>query len=72
MQPCNELLEEIRHINQRQVEIVVDIVSVSAEDVGTASAGEGTTVRCSYNAVALRENFKLKCAASQIVRFVNF
>lgn len=67
IEPCNELLEEIRHINQRQVEIVVDIVSVSAEDVGTASAGEGTTVRCSYNAVALRENFKLKCAASQIL-----
>ena len=72
MQPCNVLLKEIRDINQKQVEIVVDIISDSAEDVGTTGAGEGTIVRCSYNAVSLRENFKLKCAATQIVRFVNF
>lgn len=54
------------------MEIVVDIISDSAEDVGTTGAGEGVIVKCSYNAVCLRENFKSKCAASEIVRFVNF
>ncbi|GMI78122.1 hypothetical protein HRI_001481500 [Hibiscus trionum] len=55
------LLEEIREINQRLIDTVVDI---SDEDVdpgavaSTAEGSEGTIVKCSFSAVALSSNLK--------------
>ncbi|XP_057972227.1 mediator of RNA polymerase II transcription subunit 15a-like isoform X2 [Malania oleifera] len=66
IEPNNALLEEIRHVNQKFVETVIEIVSDSAEDTATTKAGDGTIIRFSYSAVALRENFKLWDASSQM------
>ncbi|WCJ41943.1 Mediator of RNA polymerase II transcription subunit 15a [Euphorbia peplus] len=52
------LLEEIREINLRLIDTVVD---VSEEDVGPTAAsedGDGTIVEVSFNAVALSPDFK--------------
>ncbi|KAF5750321.1 mediator of RNA polymerase II transcription subunit 15a-like [Tripterygium wilfordii] len=45
IEPRHALLDEIRSINQRLIETVIDLDSTEA--------GEGTIVRCSYNPVAL-------------------
>nr|XP_034899862.1 mediator of RNA polymerase II transcription subunit 15a-like isoform X2 [Populus alba] len=66
------LLEEIREINQRLIDTVVDI---SDEDVdstavaATAEGGEGTIVKCSFSAVALSQNLKSQYASAQMVCF---
>ncbi|XP_042951247.1 mediator of RNA polymerase II transcription subunit 15a-like isoform X3 [Carya illinoinensis] len=63
------LLEEIREINQGLIDTVVDI---SDEDVdptaGAAAAegGEGTIVKCSFNAVALSPNLKSQYTSAQM------
>ncbi|TYJ33833.1 hypothetical protein E1A91_A05G129400v1 [Gossypium mustelinum] len=63
------LLEEIREINQQLIDTVVDI---SDEDVdpGTvataAEGGEGTVVKCSFNAVALSSNLKSQYMSAQM------
>ncbi|KAJ6941849.1 hypothetical protein NC652_007805 [Populus alba x Populus x berolinensis] len=63
------LLEEIREINQRLIDTVVDI---SDEDVdstavaATAEGGEGTIVKCSFSAVALSQNLKSQYASAQM------
>ncbi|KAJ6706532.1 MEDIATOR OF RNA polymerase II TRANSCRIPTION SUBUNIT 15A-RELATED [Salix purpurea] len=63
------LLEEIRKINQRLIDTVVDI---SDEDVdstavaATAEGGEGTIVKCSFCAVALGPNLKSQYASAQM------
>ncbi|MFQ6638999.1 hypothetical protein Gotur_016886 [Gossypium turneri] len=63
------LLEEIREINQQLIDTVVDI---SDEDVdpGTvataAGGGEGTVVKCSFNAVALSSNLKSQYMSAQM------
>ncbi|XP_012454272.1 mediator of RNA polymerase II transcription subunit 15a isoform X1 [Gossypium raimondii] len=63
------LLEEIREINQRLIDTVVDI---SDEDVdpgaaaATAEGGEGTIVKCSFSAVALSANLKSQYMSAQM------
>ncbi|KAK8664143.1 hypothetical protein V6N13_083943 [Hibiscus sabdariffa] len=63
------LLEEIREINQRLIDTVVDI---SDEDVdpgaaaATAEGGEGTIVKCSFSAVALSSNLKSQYLSAQM------
>ncbi|KAE8718443.1 hypothetical protein F3Y22_tig00110013pilonHSYRG00215 [Hibiscus syriacus] len=66
------LLEEIREINERLIDTVVDI---SDEDVypgaaaSTAKGGEGTVVKCSFSAVALSSNLKSQYMSVQMVNF---
>ncbi|XWS11745.1 hypothetical protein CRYUN_Cryun37aG0026500 [Craigia yunnanensis] len=63
------LLEEIREINQRLIDTVVDI---SDEDVdpgaaaATAEGGEGTIVKCSFSTVALSSNLKSQYMSAQM------
>ncbi|KAK4267593.1 hypothetical protein QN277_024353 [Acacia crassicarpa] len=63
------LLEEIRQINQRLIDTVVDI---SDEDVdptvaaAAAEGSEGTIVKCSFNAVALSSSLKSQYASAQM------
>ncbi|KAL6989760.1 Mediator of RNA polymerase II transcription subunit 15a [Sarracenia purpurea var. burkii] len=64
------LLEEIRDINKRLIDTVV---CISDEDVDptaaaaiTAEGGEGTIVKCSFNAVALSPNLKSQYASAQM------
>lgn len=63
-------MEEIREINQRLIDTVVDI---SDEDVdpsataATSEGGEGTIVKCSYSAVALSPSLKLQYTSGQMV-----
>ncbi|PQQ20321.1 hypothetical protein Pyn_16895 [Prunus yedoensis var. nudiflora] len=61
------LLEEIREINRRLIDTVVD---VSDEDVDPSAAaaegGEGTIVKCSFDAVALSPNLKSQYASAQM------
>ncbi|CAN1229493.1 Mediator of RNA polymerase II transcription subunit 15a [Linum grandiflorum] len=58
------LLEEIREINQRLIDTVVDI---SDEDVNpSAEGGEGTIVKCSYCAVALSPGLKARYNSAQM------
>ena len=65
-------MEEIREINQRLIDTVVDI---SDEDIDPTAAAavtdncEGTIVKCSFNAVALSPNLKSQYASAQMVRF---
>ncbi|GMI91895.1 hypothetical protein HRI_002858800 [Hibiscus trionum] len=63
------LLEEIREINQRLIDTVVDI---SDEDVdsgsvaATAEGGAGTIIKCSFSAVALSSNLKSQYMSAQM------
>ncbi|CAH8382345.1 unnamed protein product [Eruca vesicaria subsp. sativa] len=65
------LLEEIKEINQRLIDIVVEISDdEDADDTseeGTASKGcEGTTVRLSFKAVSLSPDLKAHLSSTQI------
>ncbi|CAN1138341.1 Mediator of RNA polymerase II transcription subunit 15a [Linum perenne] len=55
------LMEEIREINERLIDTVIDI---SDEDANPS--GEGTIVKCSYSAVALSPNLKSQYASAQM------
>ncbi|KAK1307498.1 Mediator of RNA polymerase II transcription subunit 15a [Acorus calamus] len=57
------LLEEIREINKRLINTVVDI---SDGDAHSVTKGEGTVVKCSYTAVALSPRLKSQYMSSQI------
>lgn len=63
------LLEEIKDINQRLIDTVVEI---SDEDIdptivaAAAEGGQGTIVRCSYKAVSLSPRLKKQYASSQM------
>ncbi|KAJ8449747.1 hypothetical protein Cgig2_001403 [Carnegiea gigantea] len=59
----HDLLAEIRKINQKLVETVIEVASESVNDTATVKASTGTIVRCIYKAVALSENSK-RCFAS--------
>nr|WP_131786030.1 hypothetical protein [Protofrankia symbiont of Coriaria ruscifolia] len=82
--PCNDpmvpllqanhaLLEEIREINQRLIDTVVDISdedvdpSAAAAAAAAADGGEGTIVKCSFSAVSLSPNLKSQYASAQMV-----
>ncbi|KAF5726958.1 mediator of RNA polymerase II transcription subunit 15a-like [Tripterygium wilfordii] len=63
------LLEEIREINQRLIDTVVDISDEDVDPTAVAAAsegGEGTIVKCSFSAVALSPNLKLQYASAQM------
>lgn len=68
LQANHALMEEIREINRRLIDTVVDI---SDEDVDPSAAaaegGEGTIVKCSFDAVALSPNLKSQYASAQMV-----
>lgn len=63
------LLEEIRVINQRLIDTVVDISEEDIDSTAAAAAsegGEGTVVKCSFSAVALGPNLKSQYASAQM------
>ncbi|CBI29080.3 unnamed protein product, partial [Vitis vinifera] len=64
------LLEEIREINQRLIDTVVDIshedVDPAAAAAAAAEGGEGTIVKCSFSAVALSPNLKSQYTSTQM------
>ncbi|KAJ9189965.1 hypothetical protein P3X46_001208 [Hevea brasiliensis] len=63
------LLEEIREINQRLIDTVVDISEEDVDPTAAAAAAEGsegTIVKCSFNAVALSPNLKSQYASAQM------
>ncbi|XP_047321626.1 mediator of RNA polymerase II transcription subunit 15a [Impatiens glandulifera] len=67
----HSLLEEIRKINERLIETVVDIsddeeVDPIASAAAAAEGGEGTIVKCSYAAVALSPTFKAHYASAKM------
>ncbi|KAJ6300722.1 hypothetical protein OIU76_021505 [Salix suchowensis] len=55
-EPINDLLNEIRRVNQQLVETTVDVDST--EDDSLPEASEGTIIKCSYTAVAVGGDFK--------------
>lgn len=70
LQANHALLEEIREINQRLIDTVVDISEEDVDPTAAGSAaggGEGTIVKCSFSAVALSPNLKSQYASSQMV-----
>ncbi|KAL8108575.1 hypothetical protein AgCh_024882 [Apium graveolens] len=71
--PRNEanqaLFEEMKEINSRLIDTVVDISDEDADPTAMAAAkegGEGTMVKCSYSAVALSPNLKSQYVSSQM------
>ncbi|GKV24874.1 hypothetical protein SLEP1_g34422 [Rubroshorea leprosula] len=60
------LLEEIREINQRLIDTVVDISDEDVDPTAAAEGGEGTVVKCSFSAVALSPNLKLQYASAHM------
>lgn len=66
-------MEEIREINLRLIDTVVDISDEDIDPTAAAAAAtdncEGTIVKCSFNAVALSPNLKSQYASAQMVRF---
>lgn len=70
MQANHTLIEEIRAINQRLIDTVVDISDEDVDPSAAAAAaegGEGTIVKCSFSAVALSPNLKSQYASAQMV-----
>ncbi|KAL7199450.1 hypothetical protein ACSBR2_021677 [Camellia fascicularis] len=61
------LLEEIKEINQKLVETVIDVISDSTEYAAKGGFGEGTIVRCSYSALGLGGNFKQQYSSSRML-----
>ena len=73
LQANHALLEEIREINQRLIDTVVDISDEDVDPSAAAAAvdgGEGTIVKCSFSAVALSPNLKSQYASARMVRFL--
>lgn len=65
-------MEEIREVNQRLIDTVVDISNEEVDPTAAAAAAEGTEgtiVKCSYNAVALSPSLKSQYASAQMVGF---
>lgn len=63
------LIEEIREINQRLIDTVVDIIDEDVDPSVAAAAiegGEGTIVKCSFSAVALSPNLKSQYASARM------
>lgn len=72
LQANHALLEEIKEINQRLIDTVVDISDEDVDPTAAAVAaegGEGNIVTCSFSAVALSPNLKSQYASAQMVGF---
>ena len=67
LQAIHALKDEIREINQRLIDTVIDISEESSVVAAAAEGGEGTIVKCSFSAVALSPNMKLQYASAQMV-----
>lgn len=73
LQANHALLEEIKEINQRLIDTVVDIcddVDPSAVAAAFPEGSEGTFVKCSFSAVALCPNLKSHYSSEQMVCFL--
>lgn len=71
-QANHALLEEIREINYRLIDTVVDISKEESDPSASAAAnegGEGVIVKCSYNAVSLSPSLKSQYTSTQMVGF---
>ncbi|XP_062115009.1 mediator of RNA polymerase II transcription subunit 15a-like [Humulus lupulus] len=66
LQAIHALKDEIREINQRLIDTVIDISEESSVVAAAAEGGEGTIVKCSFSAVALIPNMKLQYASAQM------
>lgn len=68
-QANHALLEEIREINQRLIDTVMDISDEDVDPTAAAAAegAEGTIVKCSFSAVALSPSLKSQYASVQMV-----
>lgn len=65
-------MEEIRDVNQRLIDTVVDISDEEVDPTAAAAAAEGaegTIVKCSFIAVALSPSLKSQYASAQMVGF---
>lgn len=63
------LLEEIREINERLIDIVVDVSDEDLDPSVAASASEGregTIVKCSFSAISLSPNLKSHYTSAQM------
>ncbi|CAA2971159.1 Hypothetical predicted protein [Olea europaea subsp. europaea] len=60
----DQLLEEIREINHKLIETVVDVVDM--KDFSWAGSADGTVIRCLYNAVRCNGNIKMLNASTQM------
>ncbi|XP_057976211.1 mediator of RNA polymerase II transcription subunit 15a-like isoform X2 [Malania oleifera] len=64
------LLDEIREINQKLINTVVDIgdenVDTSAAAAAASEGGEGTIVKCSFNAVPVNPNSKSQHSSAEM------
>ncbi|KAK7261974.1 hypothetical protein RIF29_28301 [Crotalaria pallida] len=63
------LLEEIKEVNQRLIDTVVDISNEDVDPtaaVAAAEGAEGTVVKCSYTAVALSPSLKSQYGSAQM------
>lgn len=75
LQANHTLIEEIREINQRLIDTVVDI---SNEDIDATAAaavadgGEGVIIKCSFNAVSLSPGLKSQYGSAQLVGYKAF
>ena len=70
LQTNHALIEEIREINERLIDTVVDISDEDVDPSVAATAvegGEGTIVKCSFSAVALSPNLKSQYASARMV-----
>ncbi|XP_042426453.1 mediator of RNA polymerase II transcription subunit 15a-like isoform X2 [Zingiber officinale] len=60
------LIEEIREINQWLIVTVVNISEEGTDSISAASEGEGTIVKCFFNAVALCPDLKSQFAKEDV------
>lgn len=62
-------MEEIREVNQRLIDIVVDVSDEEVDPAAAAAAegADGTIVKCSFSAVALSPSLKSQYVSAQMV-----
>ncbi|CAL5379804.1 unnamed protein product [Camellia sinensis] len=61
------LLKEIREINQQLIDTVVDISEVNSTGATSVTeGGEGTIVKCSFNAITINPNMKTEPASAPV------
>ncbi|XP_057454130.1 mediator of RNA polymerase II transcription subunit 15a-like isoform X3 [Lotus japonicus] len=60
------LLEELRKINNRLIDTVVDISDEDADQTAVAEGAEGTVIKCSFTPVAFSPTLKSQYASGQM------
>lgn len=61
------LMEELRKINNRLIDTVVDISDEDADQTAVAEGAEGTVIKCSFTPVAFSPTLKSQYASGQMV-----